>query len=228
VLYGADGQYLLGAFDGKRFTPEGGKQRLWHGNFYAAQTFSNAPDGRCIQIGWGQGITFPDMPFNQQMMFPCELTLRTTEDGVRLFAEPVKEIERLHAKTQTTRVPELTPGDGPVRLGEGELFDIRAEVEVGKAAGFGLTVRGVALTWDVKKGLLSCQGRTAPLKPIKGQVRLRVLVDRGSIEVFGNDGAVALSVGVLLPQDNKRIELFSRGGVLGSAMVRAQELRSAW
>src|SRR5437588_541892 len=77
---------------------ESGNHQLWHGNYYAAQTFSNAPGGRRIQIGWGQGITFPGMPFNQQMAFPCELMLRTTPDGVYLFAEPVQEIEKLHGK----------------------------------------------------------------------------------------------------------------------------------
>ena len=50
------------------------------GNFYAAQTFLNAPNGRRIQIGWGQGITFPGMPFNQQMTFPVELSLRSRKD----------------------------------------------------------------------------------------------------------------------------------------------------
>src|SRR5262249_61286 len=40
VLYAADGKYVLGKFDGRVFTPEGDKQQLWHGNFYAAQTFS--------------------------------------------------------------------------------------------------------------------------------------------------------------------------------------------
>ena len=29
-----------------------------YGNYYAAQTYSDAPDGRCIQIGWAQGVTF--------------------------------------------------------------------------------------------------------------------------------------------------------------------------
>src|SRR5207253_774379 len=89
VLSAADGKYLLGRFDGTKFIPESGKQQLWYGNFYAAQTFSDAPDGRRIQIGWGQGIAFPGMPFNQQMTIPVELSLRPTPDGVRQFAEPV-------------------------------------------------------------------------------------------------------------------------------------------
>ena len=33
------------------------------------------------------------MPFNQQLSFPCELTLRSTPRGPRLFKWPVKEIE---------------------------------------------------------------------------------------------------------------------------------------
>ena len=89
VLYGGDGAYLLGQFDGKKFTPDSNKkERVWYGNFYAAQTFSDTPDGRRIQIGWGNGIAFPGMPFNQQMTIPCELTLRSTDEGIRMFARP--------------------------------------------------------------------------------------------------------------------------------------------
>ncbi len=69
VLSAADGQYLLGEFDGRTFTPK--KEQLWYGNFYAAQTFSDTPDGRQIQIGWANGITFPGEPFNQQMTVAC-------------------------------------------------------------------------------------------------------------------------------------------------------------
>ena len=78
--------------------PETGKIRLWHGNFYASQTFSDTPDGRRILIGWGNGITFPGEPFNQQMTLPCELTLRPTTEGVRLFARPVAELASLRGK----------------------------------------------------------------------------------------------------------------------------------
>jgi len=99
VLYGASGVYMIGTFNGKAFTPESGKYRYINGNVYAAQTFANIPnsDGRRIQMGWGQ-ITHPGMPFKGMMTLPTELTLRSTNDGIRLFSYPVKEIDALQEK----------------------------------------------------------------------------------------------------------------------------------
>lgn len=229
VLFAGDGKYLLGKFDGKAFTRGSGKHQLWHGNFYASQTFNDVPGGRRIQVGWGSGITFPGMPFNQQMCFPCELTLRTTPEGVRLFAEPVREIERLRGKqgfwegetilaTGETNVPGLS----------GDLFDISAEFETSGAEAFGLVIRGTPIVYDVKKQTLSCGKVSAALKPAGGKVRLRLLVDRGSIEVFGNDGRVALSVGVIAPEGNKAVTVFSRGGKTRLRSLRPFALKSAW
>ena len=67
----------LGDFDGRAFHSTSGKDKhqLWYGNFYAAQTFSNTPDRRRIQIGWANGVTFPGMPFNQQMALPVRADL---------------------------------------------------------------------------------------------------------------------------------------------------------
>ena len=101
MLYAADGAYVLGQFDGRKFTPDSKqKERVWYGNFYAAQTFSDTPDGRRIQIGWGNGIAFPGMPFNQQMTIPCELTLKSTAEGIRMFARPVAELASLRGKSR--------------------------------------------------------------------------------------------------------------------------------
>jgi fructan beta-fructosidase len=227
VLYGADCRYLLGDFDGTTFRKESGKHQLWYGNFYAAQTFSNAPGGRRIQIGWGQGIAFPGSPFNQQMTFPCELTLRTTEEGVRLFARPVTEVARLHTKKHAQKDRPLRPG-ADLAAGASELLDVRAELEVGKAAAVGCRVRGVEVVYDPKKKQLECRGRTAPLPAKAGKVRLQVLVDRGSVEVFGNDGRVALSVGVLVPEKERQVALFARGGEAKVVSLEVHELRSAW
>jgi fructan beta-fructosidase len=227
VLSAADGKYLLGQFDGRQFTRESGKHQVWYGNFYAAQTYDSAPDGRRIQIGWGNGITFPGMPFNQQMTVPCELTLRTTADGVRLFAAPVGEIETLYAGKQAWKDLTIRPGDDPLAGVKGELFDIRAAFRPAAAEQIGFTVRGVSVVYDVKKGEVSCQGKTAPLKRAE-VVRLRILVDRGSVEVFGNDGQVALSAGVLIPVDNHLLALSVRGGEARVDALTVHELKSAW
>jgi fructan beta-fructosidase len=228
ILHAADGQYLMGTFDGKAFKKESGKHTLWYGNFYAAQTFSNAPAGRRIQIGWGNGITFPGMPFNQQMTIPCELTLRTTAEGVRMFALPVKEIETLHGKKHVWKDLTLKEKDDPLAKIRGVLFDVRATLVPGKAQAVGLMVGEVPVLYDAKKQALVCKGVTAPLKPVDGKVALRVLVDRGSIEVFGNDGAVAMSVGVLAAEKDRSLGVFSRGEGSSIALLEVIELRSAW
>src|SRR5205823_2222475 len=118
----------------------------------AAQTFSDIPgsDGRRIQIAWMRDGKYPGMPFNQQMSFPTEMTLRSTPDGPRLFRSPVREIERLRAKADSWSDIALHPGDNPLAGITGELFDIRAEIEVGDAAAVGLLVRGEPISYDVK------------------------------------------------------------------------------
>jgi fructan beta-fructosidase len=228
VFSAADGKYLLGDFDGKAFTPDSKeKKQLWYGDFYAAQTYSNAPDGRRVQVGWGRGIAFPGMPFNQQMTVPCRLTLRKADDGVRLFAEPVKELAALSPDNGFEAGGTLRDGAVTLKDKAGDLFDVTGEFKDEGAEAFGYTARGVAVTYDVKGQELSCGKVAAPLKPADGKVRLRVLVDRGSIEVFGNDGRVALSVGATFPDDDRTLKVFSRGGRVPFSL-EGHELKSAW
>jgi fructan beta-fructosidase len=226
VLYGADGRYVLGAFDGKSFTPEPGRHRLWHGQFYAAQTFSDAPNGRRIQIGWAR-IAFPGMPFNQQMTIPCELTLRTTADGVRMCALPVAEVEKLRLPGSSVGGTSLEIGNALASTIKGELLDIETELLPRGAERFGIIARGVAITYDAKKKTLTCGNNTVPLALEKETLRLRVLVDRGSIEVFAFDGRVAIVHGVLLPRENLSAKLFADGGGVQVREFGASVLRSA-
>jgi len=227
VLYAADGKYLIGHFDGKVFHKESGKHQLWYGNFYAAQTYSNAPNGRRIQIGWGQGIAFPDMPFNQQMTIPVELTLRSTNDGLRMFAEPVKEIATLHHNKHLEKDREIPEGEHVLPI-KSDLLHIVSEFELGDAREVGFLIRGVPVRYDVKKQLLSCRSTTASLAPQKGRIKMEILVDRGSIEVFGNNGRVAISSGGSLAKDNQTLKIFSTGGTANIRNLAIGELRSAW
>ncbi len=230
IVHAADGDYVIGRFDGKTFTAESPKQRFSYGNcFYASQTYSNIPpeDSRRIQIAWGR-IATPGMPFNQCMLFPCELTLRTTEDGLRMCAVPVREIERLHEQKHTWTNEPLPPDTNPLADLGGDLFHLRGQFEVGKASELIFTLRGVSVIYNVAKQELSCQGKTAPLKPESGTIQLEILVDRTSIEIFANAGRIYMSLGVIPSDDNQSLQLLGKDGTARIQSLEVYRLRSAW
>ncbi|MGH8247269.1 MAG: glycoside hydrolase family 32 protein, partial [Gammaproteobacteria bacterium] len=231
VVFGANGEYLIGRFDGTTFTKESGKHKGDFGkNFYAAQTFSDIPesDGRRILIGWMNGGKYPGMPFNQQMTFPCELTLRTTPEGIRMFKWPVKELETLRVR-EATAVVHRQGGFGFRSAIPGvDLLDVNAEFEVADNGKISFTVRGNDFTWTAANKQIEGLGRSMPLAPVNGRLKLRLLMDRTSIESFGNDGAVVMS-SCFLPKGPDRDVTFSISCQFAKvAAIRPYELKSAW
>jgi sucrose-6-phosphate hydrolase SacC (GH32 family) len=231
VFWGAAGKYYVGNFDGTTFTPEGDAQRSDYGaNFYAAQTWSDVPefDGRRIQIAWMSGSNPPDMPFNQQMSFPCKLTLRTTAEGIRLHREPVAEIENIHAYTHAWSDLSLKPDEDPLAGLTGELFDIRAEIALNDAAAVGFKIRGQDIRYDVASQQLTFLERSGPLAPQDGKICLQILVDRISIEAFGNDGELSMTSYFHPDLDNADIGTYAEGNTATLVSLKVHELRSSW
>lgn len=229
VFLGGNGSYLIGRFNGEAFTRESGPHTADHGaNFYATQTWSDTPDGRRIQIAWMRGGRYPEMPFNQQMSFPCVLSLRSMPDGIRLCREPVREIAALREKTRQWKGVPLRPGENPLKGISGDLFDIEAEIEVGQAAEVGFTIRGETVAYNVSERRLSALGRSAEMLPEKGRIRLRLLVDRTSIEAFGNGGAVSMSSCFLPDPAQPALGLYALGGPARIVRLAVHPLRSAW
>jgi len=227
VLTAADGMYALGFFDGRKFTPEHeGKHKLFYGAYYAAQTFNDTPDGRRIQIGWAR-IDMPDMPFNQTVSFPHLMTLRETPAGVRLFAEPVKEIEELYKRTLKAKNRELPDGKPFSLATAGHLFDVRAEFEIGAAKAVGLRIGADEIAYDVNSKLLP---HGAPLQPKDGRISLRVLCDRPMLEIIANNGERHITSPRVKPGPDEvpAILAFARGGRATLVDMEVNELRSIW
>ena len=226
------GRYVIGSFDGKRFTEETDKLQFNFGNAYgAAQTYNDIPaeDGRRINVGCAFRMAMPGMPFKQMMNFPTELTLRTTEDGPRLFALPVKEIRTLYTSTRDLKQIALTSAGTVLPGVEGDLFDLTAEfVLAAETAEVGLKIRGIPITFDAKTNQLTCIDRIAPLKPFGGRIKLRVLVDRTSIEIFANDGRIYMPMAAI-PNDAERfIAVFANGAGARMTELTVNALKSAW
>jgi len=230
VFWSADGCYLLGRFDGQKFTPESGPFESRVGNFYAAQTWSDIPpyDGRRIQIAWMAGGKFPAMPFNQQMSVPCELTLRTLPEGIRLCRVPARELKNLRAGLYAWRELTLKPGENPISKIEGQLFEIESEIEMVDALQVGFDLRGTPLVYDVAEETLLCQGAKAKLKAAKGKIKLHILVDRTSIEIFANDGSVCMFRCFPLDYNNTSLALFTHSGRVKLKSLNIWPLKSIW
>lgn len=239
VLFDGDGSYIIGSFDGEEFRTETPKMRGDFGNnFYATQTWSDIPesDGRTIQIAWMKGGEFPGMPFNGQMTFPCELSLKKFVEGIRLVRKPIKEISLLHQKGEIWENKNLIPGINKnlARGIKGDCLHIIGSFQLKTADSFGFVVRldkknnGTEIMYNTKTNTLSCLGKSTVVEPVDGVLKLEILLDRSSIEIFANDGKVALS-SCFVPVDNAYgLYLFNTGGELFVEKMEIYPMKSIW
>ena len=128
--------------------------------FYAAQTFSDMPDGRRVQIGWGR-MPSPGNVVQPDDVRPLRADPRSTPEGPRLRWRPVEELDALRAGTKVaiTSPAPLKPGENPLAAVHGELFDIVAELELGDTSAAGFNIRGTEVVYDA--GSTSSTARTA-------------------------------------------------------------------
>ncbi len=239
VFQKGSGDYIIGTFDGHYFTPETDPIRTnWNGNFYGAQSFTDAPKGRRVHLAWmstGKDgpKSWPGMPFNQQMSFPRELTLRTTPEGPRLFSEPVTEITQLYTKTHELKPRTLAPGSNALEGISGDLLDIELEIDLQAAQQVILNLRGDQIFYDVKEQRLRTTGRDREfamlsLKPQNGKLHLRILLDITSIELFGNHGEVNHARDFFPDPSNHNLSLTVKGGPAQVSKLVVHELKSIW
>ena len=125
---------------------------------------------------------------------------------------PVREIEKLRGKHYSFSPATLKPVQNLLSQISGELFEIQCEIEPAGAEEFGFTLRGTALIYNVKDNELVCANKKAKARLVDGKVKLQILVDRTSIEIFANDGWESMSLCFPLDSENKSLEIFTRGG----------------
>lgn len=226
---------LIGDFDETSGSyTEQSNQAIDYGiDFYAPQTILT-PDGRRIMIGWMQNwdacaIREPEAPWATQMSLPRELSVR---DG-RLYQKPVREIEALR---QEKVEYENIAIEGEKRLDgicgrtvDMELFiepldsaDIYHvfEIRFAENASFHTSLsfrpRESVLKIDRKfsgsRRAIIHQRRTLVPDTGDGKIRLRIILDRFSAEVFVNDGYQVMSVAIYTEVSADGISFFADGG----------------
>jgi fructan beta-fructosidase len=227
IFWSANNTYLIGDFDGKKFVVESGPLCDVVGANYAAQTFSDIPaaDGRRIQIAWMRDGRYPGMPFNQQMSFPVVLALHRFPEGLRLTQSPVKELSLLHDRRYVWS-GELDSSTNPLADLTVDACEIRTTIDPADATTIAFTIRGLTLKYDGATHRLSTPKFHCALPMTDGKLRLVILVDRTSIEVFAQDGRVLLTECFLPPADDRRATVSGVGAKVES--LECWTLKSSW
>jgi fructan beta-fructosidase len=227
IVHDASGKYQIGKFDGRDFTAGKDHGTLSRGpNFYASQNFFNGleNDNRTVQIAWMYrgGDDYPGMPFNQQLTIPCELKLKRLPEGLRISRLPVKEIEKLRKKAVVKKKNvEIKTGIDLLDGAKGDLFDLECEIDLGSQNNpeIELNVRGTILKYS--RELLQKEVK-------KSIVKIRVLIDRSSIEIFFDEGQYSETHTFLPKKDNMNVTLRIIGGVARANYIRLYPMKSVW
>ncbi|HEY8929924.1 MAG TPA: glycoside hydrolase family 32 protein [Mucilaginibacter sp.] len=219
------------------------KLRVDNGDcFYAAIGWRDAPANKKIFLGWlinGKPETYP---WKGQMSIPRDLSLKTTADGIRLFQNPTSIV--VAARNKMSKGAPLEKANvnvnGQMALSTTTRFNknsywIDATIDLKKSEKAGFWIAGtkdhskkIEVGYDaVKQELyLDCSStesankdkrnllQTAPLKLMNGVMKLRILVDKSSLEVFGNDGEQVIST-MFYPGDGENtLSAFSSGSAV--------------
>ncbi|WP_284740552.1 glycoside hydrolase family 32 protein [Amycolatopsis sp. RTGN1] len=241
VLTSATGEYVVGTFDGKAFhtdRPQPKKMNLGTtyagGTFYAAETFTGSPDGRVVQMAWQGGNRGSSWTGNAT--FPVALGLVDSPDGPRITRTPVAELSSLRADGRTWRNETVRAG-GPNPFAGilADTYEITATFDVASATagqfGFALHSRsdGSAdrtVAYDRAAGTLDGK----PLPPTGGEVTMRLLVDRGQLEIFDGTGQFSIADNVNFDSAavSQGIRLFATGGQVRLKNATFTRLSTSW
>jgi sucrose-6-phosphate hydrolase SacC (GH32 family) len=225
VFSGANGNYRLGSFDGTNFKPVTSVLKSNYGpNSYAAQTFFNEPKGRRVQIAWMNGSEFKGASWNQQMSVPRQLTIRLTPLGARLFTEPVAELKSLRWK-KVKAVGSLEAAHFEFEV-PGGLAEIDADLVPPRSGVVMIEIGDQSVVYSTNDKTLELGSAKALCELDKGHLRLRIFVDRGSIEVFAQDGLVSIPMFVVNPVSDLRVTVKTTG-VWKAPRLNVYELKSA-
>jgi fructan beta-fructosidase len=211
ILQAAQNKYFVGQFDGKSFHKEAGPLGTTHGAFYAAETISNTPDGRRIQVGWAQTDSyerkFPDQIVNMAFTLPHQITLRDTPGGLRLFYNPVKELTGLRSTllAQASNVP-LTEAEKILQKCGGEVTE--TVIEFSMAGTYNIKINGMDASFT---------GKTA-----------RIFTDKTLTEIYADNG-LSYEVRKLPVEGFDNPETHLKGPDAAKAVsIKVYRLRSIW
>ena len=261
VLLSSGKNYIIGDFkkvNGKwHFLPDSGNRIDM--NFgcdnYAAQTYSDTPDGRRIMVNWmtefaytGDLANITD-PYNGAFTMAYELNLKNTTDGIRIYQTPIEEYKSLRKtpyvfenvtvtatsenilkdirSNQFEIVAEFTPAAGTRQVG----FNLRKGNGQKTSVYYSISSQEVGLNRITSGASPNSHFpktfRQSNVKLENGKIKMHIFVDWSSIEVFVNDGKAVCTALIFPDGESKEMDLFVQGGS-AECNVTVYPLKRIW
>ena len=218
---GSATQYFVGDFDGTTFTnnyPEETKWMDYGKDHYATVTWNNAPDGRCIAIGWMSNWQYannvPTKQYRSANTIARDLILFKQDGNIFLKSEPCKEMIAARkggrlvksinvAKTETIS---LSPQS------DNGAYEMELSINPGRSKKVSFALLNgsgdkVQMIYDVVKNTFAMDRTksgevsfsddfpvvTEMPVGMSGELKLRLFVDKSSIEAFVDNGKFVMT-----------------------------------
>lgn len=246
---GSAAQYFVGSFDGKTFVNESPtltKWMDWGKDNYATVTWNNAPDGRCVALGWMSNWQYannvPTRQYRSANTIARDLTLYRVGEELYLKSTPSPEIKKARGE-KVSKLSFNVAGEYEVasllddNKGAYEVELVIRNQGASKIAFCLLNEKGekVSMHYDLARRQFvmdrSESGTVdfskdfpavtvAPADTDK-ELTLRLFVDRSSIEAFGEDGKFVMTNLVFpsLPYNKMRFTSDEKGYTVKSLKV---------
>ena len=237
---GSATQYFVGTFNGKEFvneSPSKTKWMDWGKDHYATVTWSDAPDNRRIAIAWMSNWQYAnDVPTSQYRSpnsVPRDLSLFTVDGETYLQSAPSPELLKLRdiSKKRSFKVNGTRTIKDMIAGNEGA-YEIELTIENQHADVIGFRLYNdkgeeVDMQYDMKEKKFSMDRRKSgevgfnenfpmltwtTIESGKDELKLRLFVDKSSVEAFGDGGRFVMTNQVLQSEPYTHIDFYSKGG----------------
>ena len=229
VFSGAGDRYLIGRFENGKLNFIQPAHKLYYGErakSYAAQSFSNQPDGRRLRIAWNQ-CNIPRSNFEHSMCIPVEMSLVERDGAVLLCGTPVKELESIAAPGGEIPAGALTKEGVSLDL-SGKAQDITLEIETTENSVLCLSLLGLDITINTEEKNLSYSNASMPLIISGGAARIRLITDTHCVEIFAGRGQAYMCVPHVADYTLNTLKLSLKDGAARINALKSSGLENIW
>ena len=241
---GSATQYFVGSFDGHKFVNESPKATKWMDfgkDHYATVTWSNAPQNRVIALAWMSNWQYanevPTMQYRSSNSVPRDLRLFVKDGETYLQSAPSPELLALRkdkVMSKSFSVGKAYTIDQLMSDNKGT-YEITMTVRQKKQGNLSMRLMNeqgeeIEYSLDMAKRELTCIRDKSGVAGFSkdfitptvtqvdgGDLQLRFLVDRSSVEAFVNDGRFVMT-NLVFPHTPYNKVMFSATG--GSVSVK--------